>query len=123
MSDKQLLIMKPILIIGTMLFLYLQFHYLFKPGGTLELYGFFGSFEAFGRVSLADPITAAAFVDLVGLMLLVGLVIINGVPRGPGYALKITGLMLVLIVWPALAMLLYLIFFWRRTGQFQPTSE
>lgn len=123
MKDKQIAIMKPVLVIGLLLFLYLQFFYLFKPGGTLELYGFFGSFEAFSRVSLADPITAAAFVDLVGLMILTGLVIVNGVPRGPRYGLVIAALMIVLVVWPALAMLLYLLFYWRRSRQFAPTES
>lgn len=120
MKDWQIRIIKPLLILGVLYFLYLQLDILYKPGGTLELYGFWGSFEAFGRVSMADPITAAGFVDMVGLMPLLALLFINGVPRGPGYGVKLAGLLIVLVVWPALAMLLFLIFFWRRSGQFRP---
>lgn len=123
MKDTQIKIMRPLLIAGALYFLYLQFYYLFKPGGTLELYGFFGSFDAFSRVSLANPITAAAFVDLVGLMILSIIVIVNGVPRGKGRGWKLAGLLIILTTWPALAMMLYLIFFWRRSGQFRPDEE
>lgn len=122
MKDWQIRIIKPLLILGVLYFLYLQFYYMYKPGGTMELYGFAGSFEAFGRVSMANPITAAGLVDLVGLMPLLAIVFINGVTRGPGYGLKVVGLIVVLVVWPALAMLLYLIFFWRRSGQFRPDA-
>lgn len=117
---SNLTIMRVVMIVGIIVFFAFQFYYLFKADGTLDRYGFFGSFEAWSRVSLADPITATAFIDLLGMMVLFLVMLVHGVPKGRGYFFRLIGLVLVLVVYPALAMLLYLLFFWRRSGQFRP---
>jgi hypothetical protein len=69
---------------------------------------------------LADPLTTAGLIDLVVLEIVFIVVLVNGLPRGPSYPWLVAGFLIVLAVYPGLAGLGFLFFYWRRIGQFRP---
>jgi hypothetical protein len=114
------IVIKAALAVGLVVFVIAQGKILVGPGGILEKWGFWGGFRSFGEVSFRDPITAAGFVDTVTLILGFLLILANGIPRGRLYWPVLIVSIIVLIVYPGLAVLGFLLLCWRRYGQFRP---
>jgi hypothetical protein len=111
---------KPALWLALIIFLGLQIPVLLGADGLLARHGFWGGFDAFKVIMLSDPITVAGLIDLVALMLFAIVIFIEGVPRGRGYWPKLIALIVALIVYPGLAVIAFLLLYWRQKGQFRP---
>ena len=99
-------------------FVVLQGKYLLGADGILDRHGFIGGFSAFNDIMLSDPITIAGLIDLTAMMVVLGVIVANGVPRGQ-WGWLVLGLV-VLPVYPGLTALGFLLLFWKRSGQFRP---
>jgi hypothetical protein len=111
---------KIIIALAIVAFLLLQGWVLLGPGGILSKYTFVQGFTVFNDLMLADPLTTAGLIDLVVLEIVFIVVLVNGLPRGPSYPWLVAGFLIVLAVYPGLAGLGFLFFYWRRIGQFRP---
>lgn len=110
-----------IIIFGALaVFLITQGIALLGAGGIAEKYTFLEGFTKFDDLMLADPLTTAGFIDLMVLMLAFALVLIDGLPRGRFFPLLLIGFLAVLVIYPGLAALGFLLLYWRRWGQFRP---
>ena len=101
-------------------FLWQQGVTLLGADGIMSKYTFLEGFTRFDDLMLADPLTKAGLIDLVVLMIFMVIVIANGVPRVQGRAWIVAGLIVAGLVYPGLAVLLFLILYWKRFGQFRP---
>jgi hypothetical protein len=111
---------KIVIALALVAFLLLQGWVLMGPGGILAKYTFLQGFTVFNDLMLADPLTTAGLIDLVVLELVFIVVLANGLPRGPSYPWLLAGFVIALLVYPGLAALGFLFFYWRRLGQFRP---
>jgi hypothetical protein len=109
-----------IITLALVAFLLLQGWVLIGPGGILSKYTFMQGFTVFNDLMMADPLTRAGLIDLVVLELVLAVVIVNGLPRGPSYPWLVAAFLIALIVYPGLAGLGFLLLYWRRIGQFRP---
>jgi hypothetical protein len=86
----------------------------------MEKYTLIEGFTQFDDLMLADPLTAAGLWDFLFLLVAFVIVILNGVPRGPRYGLTCTALIILSLVYPGAAALVFLLVYWRKLGQFRP---
>jgi len=93
---------------------------LLGTAGILSKYTFLQGFAVFNDLMLADPLTTAGLIDLIVLELVFAVVLANGLPRGPAYPWLLAIFLIVELVYPGLAGLGFLFFYWRRLGQFRP---
>ena len=101
-------------------FAVLQGYTTFGPSGIASKYTAVTAFTAFDDLMLADPLTAAGLWDFMFLTLVFIVIVLNAVPRGPGYALKCFLLIALTFVFPGGGGLAFLLLYWRRLGQFRP---
>lgn len=112
--------LKGMLVFFSVVFLILQGETLLGAGGIMEKYTLVEGFTQFDDLMLADPLTAAGLWDFIFLLVTFLIVVLNGVPRGPRYGITCLGLILLMLVYPGAAALLFLLAYWRRLGQFRP---
>jgi len=102
------------------IFLALQGRVLLGADGIVSKYTFLQGFTVFNDLMLADPLTTAGLIDLVFLQIVFAVVVANTIPRGRAYFPQLAIFLILILIYPGLAGLSFLLFFWRRLGQFRP---
>jgi hypothetical protein len=108
------------IVFGLSLFLVLQGKVLLGPGGITSRYTFIQGFTVFNDLMLADPLTTAGLIDLTFLEIVFAVVLANTIPRGRAYWPLLMFFLIAMVIYPGLAGLCFLLFYWRRLGQFRP---
>jgi hypothetical protein len=102
------------------IFLVVQGRVLLGAGGIASKYTFIQGFTVFNDLMLRDPLTTAGLIDLSVLELVFIVILVNGLPRGRNYPWLLAAFVIVTIIYPGLGGLAFLLFYWRRLGQFRP---
>lgn len=111
---------RALLVLALIAFVAIQLWLQLKPGGALELHGFWGGFDAFFQKSLEDPIMTAGLVDILTTLVVLYIILLNGIPRGPMKPVIVILGILAGFVYPGLLGLVFLLLFWKRRNQFVP---
>ena len=111
---------RAVLGVAILIFVAAQGWVLLGPTGIMSKYTFLQGFTVFNDLMLADPLTTAGLIDLAVLEVVFAVVLANGLPRGPAYPWLLAAFLIVELIYPGLAGLGFLYFYWRRLGQFRP---
>ena len=114
---------RAVLLAMAAVFLMLQMYYAFKPNGSLTRYRLSETFKVMADISLSNPVMAGAFIDLMTLMATVALLVLFGTPKGKQRIWITAGLLMLTVVYPALALIVFLLCYWRRIDQFATSKS